>query len=133
MSLREFIINLVSHASMATFPENTLADFTNLLAEQLNLPVFWEVALAEIAWPAAIQNITSGHFKYRVAPEEQDDNNISGSSSTDSRKRKLNGRPYGMVTMCALPLRPVQKPIIEKVGSMKPGVYLSVDHFLRSI
>ena len=73
------------------------------------------MALAEIAWPAAIQNITSGNFKYRVAPGEQDDNDFSGSSSTDTRKRKLNERPYGMVTMCELPLRPVQKAIIEKV------------------
>ena len=129
MSLREFTIILVSNASTATFAD-TLADFTTLLPEQLNLTGFWEVALAEIAWPAAIQNITSGHFKYRVAPENND---ISGSSSTDSRKRKLNERPYGMVTMCELPLRPVQKAIIEKVGSIKPGVYLSVDQILRSI
>jgi len=101
-----------------------------LLPEQLNLTGFWEVALAEIAWPAAIQNITSGHFKYRVAPEDKD---IDGSSSTDSRKRKLNERPYGMVKMCELRLRHVQKAIIEKVGSIKPGVYLSVDQILRSI
>ena len=121
-------MNLVSNASMATFADERLADFTTLLSEQLNLTGFWEVALAEIAWPAAIQNITSGHFKYRVAPE---DNDISGSSSTDSRKRKLNERPYGMVTMCELTLRPVQKAIIEKVGSIKPAVYLSVDQILR--
>ena len=54
MSLREFTINLVSKASMATFPENTLAQFTSLLPQQLNLTGFWEVAQAEIAWPAAI-------------------------------------------------------------------------------
>ena len=35
--------------------------------------------------------------------------------------------------MCELPLRPVQKEIIEKVGSVKPGVYLSIDQVLRSI
>ena len=118
---------------MVTFADNTLSDFTTLLPEQLNLAGFWELALAEIAWPAAIQKITSGHFKYRVAPEEQVDNDINGSSSTDTRKRKLNERLYGMVTMCELPLRPVQKAIIEKVGSIKPGVYLSVDQNLRSI
>ena len=130
MSLRKITINLVSNASMATFADNTLADFTTLLPEQLNLTGFCEVALAEIAWPAAIQNITSGHFKYRVAPE---DNDTSGSSSTDGRKKKLNERPYRMVTMCELPLRPVQKAIIEKFGSIKPGLYLSVDQILRSI
>ena len=118
---------------MAIFADNTLADFTTLLPEQLNINGFWEVALAKIAWQAAIQNINFGHFKYRVAPEEQDDNNMSGSSSTDSRKRKLHERPYGMVTMCELPLRPVQKAIIEKVGSIKPDVYLGVDQILRLI
>ena len=56
---------------MATFPENTLAHFTSLLPQKINLTGFWEVALAEIAWPVAIQNITSGHFKYRAAPEAQ--------------------------------------------------------------
>ena len=76
MSLREFNINVVTNASIATFDRNTLADFTTLLPEQLNLTGFWEVALAEIAWPAAIQNITSGHFKYGVAPEELDDKMI---------------------------------------------------------
>ena len=56
---------------MATFADNTLADFTTLLPEQPNLTGLWEVALAETAWPAAIQNITSSNFKYRVAPGEQ--------------------------------------------------------------
>ena len=132
MSLREFTIYLLSNASMATFPENTLAHFTSLLPHQLNLTGFWEVALAEIAWPAAMQNITSGHFKYRVAPEARKDNDFSN-SSTDTRKRKLNARPYGKVTMCELPKRPVQEAIIEKVGSIKPGVYQTVDQILRSI
>ena len=118
---------------MALFPENTLAHFTSLLPQQLNQTGFWEVALAEIAWPAAIQNITSGHFKYRVAPEARKDNDISNSSSTDTRKRKLKARSYGMVTMCELPIRPVQEAIIEKVGCIKPGVYQTVDQYLRSI
>ena len=121
---------------MATFPENTLAQFTSLLPQKLNLTGFWEVALAEIAWPAAKQNITSGHCKYRVAPEARKDKNNSNSStssSTDTRKRKLNAKPYGMVTMCKLPIRPVQEVIIEKVGSIKPGVYQTVEQILRSI
>ena len=107
MSLREFTINWVSNASMATFPEKTLAFFTSILPQELDLTGFGEVALTEIAWPAAIQNIASGHFKYRVAPEAQKDNGISDSSSTYTRKRKLNAMPYGKVTMCELPIRPV--------------------------
>ena len=38
-----------------------------------------------------------------------------------------------MVTMCELPIRPVQEAIIEKVGSIKPGVYKNVDQILQSI
>ena len=135
MFLRAFTINLLFNASMATFPEITLADFTSsLLPQQRNLTGFWEVAPVEIAWAAAIQNIACGHFKYRVAPEAQKDNDISDSSgSTDTRKGKLNARPYGMVAMCELPIRPVEKAIIEKVGNINPGVYLSVDQILRSI
>ena len=38
-----------------------------------------------------------------------------------------------MVTKCELPIRPVQEAIIEKVGSIKPGVYQTVDQILRSI
>ena len=87
MSLMESTINLASKASMVTSAEKLLADFTTLLPEQYNLTGFWEVALAEIAWPAAIQNVTSGHFKYRVGPEEQDDNDISGSCCSDTRKK----------------------------------------------
>ena len=133
MSLREFTIKVVSKASMETFAEKLPANFTTLLPEQLNLTRFWEVALAEIAWPAAIQNVTTGHFKYRVGPEEQDDKDTSGSCCTDTRKKTLNERPYGKVTLCELPLRPVQKPIIEKLGNIKPGVYLGVDQVLRSM
>ena len=85
---------------MATFPEITLTHFTSQLPQQFNLSGFWEVALAEIAWPIAIQKLTSGHFKYRVTPQAQRENDISNSSSsTDTRKRKLNARPYGMVTV----------------------------------
>ena len=91
------------------------------------------MALAEIAWPAALKNITSGHFNFCIAPEARKHNDISNSSSTDTRKRKLNARPYGLVTMCELPIRPVQEAIIEKVGSIKPGVYQTVDQILRSI
>ena len=86
MSLREFTVNLVSNASMATFPDNTLAHFTSLLPQQLSLTRFWVVALAEIAWPAAIQNITSGHFKYRDAPEARKDNDIAKTAAQTLEK-----------------------------------------------
>ena len=70
---------------MTTFPENTLSQFTTLLPQQLNLSGFWEVALVEIAWPAAIQNITYGQFKYRVAAEKSQ--NYGDGDSSENRKR----------------------------------------------
>ena len=131
MSLREFSINLVSNASMTTFPENTLSQFTTLLPQQLNLSGFWEVALVEIAWPAAIQNITYGQFKYRVAAENSQ--NYGGGNSSENRKRKLGERPYGLVTMYQPPIRSVQETFVETITNIKPGVYLSVDQILLSI
>ena len=92
------------------------------------------MALAQIAWPAAIRNITPGPFTNRVAPEKQHDNDINGSSSnTDIWKTKLIEKPYQKVTMWELPLRRLQEAIIEIVGNIKHVVYLSVDQFLRSM
>ena len=131
MSLREITINLVSNASMTTFPETTLSQFTTLLLQQLNLSGFWEVALVEIAWPAAIQNITYGQFKYRVAAEKSQ--TYGGGDSSENRKRRLGERPCGMVTMNQPPIRSVQETFVEKITNIKPGVYLSVDQILHSI
>ena len=92
MSMGEFTINLISNASMATFPENTLSQFTTLLPQQLALTGSWGVALSEIAWPASIQNITSGQFKYRLAVvtalEETEDNESGSSHEVRKNKRK---------------------------------------------
>ena len=131
MSLREFTKNLVSNASMTTFPENTLSQFTTLLPQQLNLSGFWEVALAEIAWPAAIQNKTNGQFKYRVAADKSQ--NYGGGDSSENRKRKLSQRPYGMVTMYQPLIRSVQETFVKNITNIKPGVYIGVDQILLSI
>ena len=109
---------------MAKFAENTLADFTTRLPERLNLTGFREVALAEIAWPASIQNITSGQFKYRLAVVtalEETEDNESGSSH-EVRKSKRRRKPYGMITMCVPPTLPIKQKIIEKVTNIEPGV-----------
>ena len=58
---------------MATFPNNTLSQFTTLLQQQLFLSGSWEVAVSEILWPSAIQNITCGEFKYQLKPAQPDD------------------------------------------------------------
>ena len=78
MQSQDFTINLVSNASMATFPNNTLAQFTTLLPQQLSLSGSWEVAVSEISWPSAIQNITCGEFKYQLRPAQPDDKEEQG-------------------------------------------------------
>lgn len=62
-----FIINLVSNASMATFPDNTLANFSTLLPQSLNLSGSWEIAIVEMSWPDSIQNVVEGRFSYQVS------------------------------------------------------------------
>ena len=113
---------------MTTFPENLLSQFTTLLPQELNLSGFREVALVEIAGPAAIQNITYGQFKCRVAAEKSQD--YGGGDSSVNRKRKLSERPYGMVALYQPPIRSVQETFVEKITNMKPFVYLSVDQIL---
>ena len=45
-------LNLISNASMETFPGNKLSSFTTLLTTHMNLSEDWQVALLEISWPA---------------------------------------------------------------------------------
>ena len=131
----ELAINLILSASMATFPENTLSRFTTLLHQQLTLTSSWEVTLSEIAWPASIQNITSGQFKYRlpvVTALKETENNESGSSH-EVRKNKRKRKPYGMITMYVPPTLPIKEKFVEKVTNIKPGVHVSIDQIMRSI
>ena len=58
----EFTLNLISNASMETFPGNKLSSFTTLLPEPFSLAGEWQVALVEISWPAMVQNVTDGQI-----------------------------------------------------------------------
>ena len=53
-----FTITLVSSASMNVFKNNTLANFKNLLSEEINLQGEWRVAFTEITFPTQINNVT---------------------------------------------------------------------------
>ena len=53
-----FTVTLVSSASMNIFSENSLANFKNLLNEEINLQGEWKVALTEITFPTHINNVT---------------------------------------------------------------------------
>ncbi len=57
-----FFVELVSNASMETYPQNTLSHFTNFLPEPINFKGEWQVALAEMSTPADILNVSNGVF-----------------------------------------------------------------------
>ena len=59
---QNFTINLVSNASMNVFPTNTMARFTTLLPNKVELTGDWEVALLEVSWPGKVKNITNASF-----------------------------------------------------------------------
>ena len=54
----EFVVYMISTASMDIFSDNTMAAFTNRFSEPLNLSGDLRVALTEIAFPTAIKNVT---------------------------------------------------------------------------
>ena len=59
-----FTITLVSSASMKIFKDNFLANFKNLLSENIDLQGEWRVALTEITFPTHINNVTDTKLAY---------------------------------------------------------------------
>ena len=59
-----FTVTLVSSASMKIFSENSLANFKNILNEEINLQGEWKVALTEITFPVHINNVTDTKLIY---------------------------------------------------------------------
>lgn len=64
MSSESFIVDLVSNGSMNIYNDNTMASFTNLLPEHIELDGKWEVALLEATYPSLFNNVTDGEFLY---------------------------------------------------------------------
>ena len=58
--MEKFTIELVFNASEERFPDNKLSSFTNFLQEQLELEVYWEVAISEKSYASTYQNVTEG-------------------------------------------------------------------------
>ena len=61
-----FTITLVSSASMKNFNDNFLANFKNLLSENIDLHGEWKIALTEITFTTHIINVTDTklvHYK----------------------------------------------------------------------
>ena len=56
---KEFIIDLISNASIKVIGENTMAKFRNQLAQPLILDGEWQVDLSSISFPSNINNVSS--------------------------------------------------------------------------
>ena len=56
---KEFIIHLISNASMGIFTNNTTAKFWTQLAQPIQLDGDWKVILASISFPSNINNVNS--------------------------------------------------------------------------
>ena len=57
-------MTLVSSASSNVFKDNTLANFKNLLSEEVNLQGEWRVAVTQITFPTLIKKITDSNIVY---------------------------------------------------------------------
>ena len=55
-------LNLISNASMETFPGNKLSSFTTLLPTHVTLSVDWQVGLLEFSWPAMARKTIEGEI-----------------------------------------------------------------------
>ena len=124
---QSFSINLVSNASMSTFPDNTLAKFTTLLPQSLVLHGTWEVALVELSWPGLIGNVTEGLFNYQLNRDKQN-------RDTSTKKLLLSGRvlvPRNLLKRNSSTLEKEFSP--EKFFSLRKSCYSSVNSILQSM
>ena len=129
---QSFTINLVSNASMSTFPDNTLATFTTLLPQSLDLHGTWEVALVELSWPVLIENVT-GLFTYQLNRDEENHDTSTQETFVD-RPRFGNGMismyvPRNLLKRNSSTLQEEFSP--EKYFSITEGCYSSVNSILQ--
>ena len=96
-SSSSFTVNLVSNSSMSIFSKNTLANFTTLLPNPIELPRSdgrtngsWQVALLEISWPAKVQNVSQGVFKVVESSGSADNVVSSDYSPSDTSMAAVN-------------------------------------------
>ena len=119
---QEFTMNLISNASMTTFPGNSLSNFTTLLPTTMSSPGDWQVALVEIAWPAMIQNVTVGEFT------------VSKKVPALSVEKYPWHHKHGLISM-AVPSALTQIPNYSEPVTLciKSGCYPSVDSKIKAI
>ena len=124
MQSQDFTMNLVSNASIATFPNKTLAHMTTSLSQQL----IRSVGSSSVGSFVAFSN--SKHyqrkFKYQLKPAQPDDGH------REDQREKIHKRAYGLVTMHTPPK--IEDHYLEqKTGTIKPGFCLTVDKILTNI
>ena len=62
--MNHFYITLPSNSSRDYYPNNTVACYTTKLADKVELDGAWEVGLAQITVPFAVDNIAHGQYYY---------------------------------------------------------------------
>ena len=128
----EFTLNLISNASLETFPGNKLSSFTTLLPTPVTLSGHWQVALLEISWPAMVRNITDGQITVsKIVPRPK------SPPPHQSPSKNIPSRRPGVVSMrVSLQFRAV-KPALTftapEVRYIKLGCYSSIDDIMEAI
>jgi len=64
--MSRFYVTLPSNSSMQYYPDNTVARYTTKLANTIELEGDWEVGLAEISVPSAVENVVCGQCYYDI-------------------------------------------------------------------
>ena len=84
-----FTVNLISSSSTETFPNNTLATFSNLLPRVIDLNKLkglWQVALLEMPCPTNVKNVTSGIVEINCAQNEETETDEEEEDEEDAAK-----------------------------------------------
>ena len=125
----DMTMNLISNASMETFPGNKLSSFTTLLPTPMTLSGDWQVALLEISWPVLVSNVTEGKItvsKSVPSPE---------APVHPTNQNFPSGRP-GIVSM-RVPRQfrkePTMKFSTPEVRYIKAVCYSSIDDIMDAI
>ena len=126
---KSFTVNLVSDASMSTFPDNTLAKCTTLLPQSLVFQSSWEVALVELSWPVLIEGLSSSQLN-------RDENFDTSLQEFIERPRFGHGMvsQYVRRNMLKRNCSTLQEKFSpEKFSSITKGCYTAVNSILQSM
>ena len=128
----EFTLDLISNASMETFPGNNLSSFTTLLPTPVTLSGDWQVALLEISWPAMVCNVTEGQITVsKIVPRPKTP------PPHQSPSKNIPSRRPGVVSMRVPRQFRAVKPALTftapEVRYIKPVCYSSIDDIMEAI